>query len=276
MGAYQPLFSLEVEHSYFPGGVCRGLKLSPTPATQRLIGRADGLLRHTDRGLFVACDMGMCESLKLLAERSELVFHFLGRGPDASFANYTEGEVGSQQSLQVFSNRGAARADDGRWPLVAATLPLDSPALGEVLNAQARRVPPHFAISLQLGPEALAVPQRYTCRLDARATIWKYCLFGDFTEAPDELQVVDLGQAFSFAAPVDERLPDGRAMLAVRSAEPITLQERSPQRFQLRRQGAAGGERVLVKRLPVASPSQLNRETLGGVPTWVSEIYVHR
>ena len=59
------------------------------------------------------------------------------------------------------------------------------------------------------------------------------------------------------------------------SSAPIALQERSPQRFQLRRQGT-GADKVLIKRLPVASPSQINRETLGGVPTLVSEIYVHR
>ena len=276
MGAYQQLFSLEVEHSYFPDGMCRGLRLAPTTTTQRLIGRAGGLLRHTDRGLFVAYDVGMGHALQRLAEQSELVFHFRGHGPDASFANYTEGDFGSQQSLRVFQSQGAARSDDGRWPLPSTALPLDSPELAEVLGTQARRVPPHFAVSLSLDAEALKVPRRYTCRLEARATVWKYCLFGELAEQPDELQVVDLGQGLRFGPPVDERLPDGRAMLAVRSAEPITLQERSPQRFQLRRAGAAGADKVLVKRLPVASPSQLNRETLGGVPTWVSEIYVHR
>lgn len=275
MGAFQPLFSLEVEHSYFPGGVCRGLKLTPTPATQRLIGRAGGLLRHTDRGLFVACDVNMSLALGRLAEQSELVFHFRGHGPDARFANYTEGDFGSQQSLRVFHTQGTARGDDGRWRLKADTLPLDAPEFDGVLSAQGRRVPPHFIVRLSLDAEALDVPRRYVCRLEARATVWKYCLFGELAEEPDALQVVDLGQSLRFGPPVDERLPDGRPMLVVRSAEPITLQERSSQRFQLRRAGAAGADKVLVKRLPVASPSQLNRETLGGVPTWVSEIYVH-
>lgn len=275
MGAYQPLFSLEVAHSYFPGGVCRGLKLMPTPATQRLIGRASGLLRHTDRGLFVAYDLSMGHALSWLAEQSELVFHFRGHGPDASFAHYTDGEIGSQQSVRLFHTEGAARGNDGRWSLKATTLPLDSPEFDEVLSPQGRRVPPHFVVSLSLDAEALEVPRRYVCRLEARATVWKYCLFGELAEEPDALQVVDLGQSLRFSAPAVERLPDGRAMLAVRSAEPITLQERSSQRFQLRRAGAASADKVLVKRLPVASPSQLNRETLGGVLTWVSEIYVH-
>lgn len=276
MGAYLPLFSLEVEHSYFPGGVCRGLRLVPTPATQRLIERVGGLLRHSDRGLFVACDTNMSLAVRRLAEQSELVFHFIGHGPDAGFANYTEGEIGSQRSLRMFHTEGAVRGNDGRWSLGSSTLPLGAPEFDGVLGADGRRVPPHFVVGLSLDAEVLDTPCRYTCRFQARTAVWKYCLFGELAEQPEELQVIDLGQSFSFGAPADERLPDGRAVLAVRSTEPIALHERSPQRFQLRRQGTAGADKVLVKRLPVASPSQLNRETLGGVPTWVSEIYVYR
>jgi hypothetical protein len=42
------------------------------------------------------------------------------------------------------------------------------------------------------------------------------------------------------------------------------------------RSRSAAAERVLVKRMPVAGADHFARETIHGVPTLVSEIYVHR
>ena len=63
--------------------------------------------------------------------------------------------------------------------------------------------------------------------------------------------------------------------LTIRSAAPIAIFRRSPFRFQLR--GRTGnGERLLVKRLPVAGTAHLVREPRAQGGSLVSEIYVHR
>lgn len=288
MGSYLPLFSLEVEHSYFPGLVCRGLQIAPSTKSARLLERSGCIVRATERGLVVLFDATATEALRLRASDTlePFVIHFLAHARDAAFANYTEGVFGSAQSVLLLDSRRAVLDDSGRWRLHAGASAgaadvrrITSARAAKALSQRERHDQPHFVVSVQVCPADL--PQtaqqarRYYCRLQARSTVWKYYLFGDLAEAQDDLQVVDLGQAFEFDAAVDERLPDGQSVLAVRSRAPIALQERSPQRFQLRRRGA-GADKVLIKRLPVASPSFIHRETLGGVPTWVSEIYVHR
>lgn len=288
MGSYLPLFSLEVEHSYFPGNVCRGLHIAPSTQSARLLERSGCVLRATDRGVVVLFDASATEALRMRASDALTPFfiHFLAHARDAAFANYTEGVFGSTQSVLLLDSRRAVLDDSGRWRLHAGASAgaadvrrITSARAAQALSQRERHDQPHFVVSVRVCPaDVPQTPQqakRYYCRLQARSTVWKYYLFGDLAEAQDDLQVVDLGQAFEFDAAVDERLPDGQSVLAVRSRAPIALQERSPQRFQLRRRGA-GADKVLIKRLPVASPSLIHRETLGGVPTWVSEIYVHR
>ena len=63
--------------------------------------------------------------------------------------------------------------------------------------------------------------------------------------------------------------------MAIRSRAPIALAQRSERRFQLRSR-QRGGDKVLVKRLPVAAAQFLAREQIGGESRLVSEIHVHR
>jgi hypothetical protein len=288
MGTYLPLFSLEVEHSYFPNDVCRGLRIAPSAKSAQLLDRSGCLLRTTDRGVLVLFDASGTEALRQRAGDSiePFLLHFLAHASDAAFANYTEGVFGSSQSILLLDSRRAALDASGRWRLHAGASAgaadmrrLTSARAARAMSQRERHAQPHFVISIRVCPAD--VPQtaqqakRYYCRLQARATVWKYYLFGDLAVAPDDVQVVDLGESCEFDAAVGEHLPDGQNVLAVRSRAPIALQDRSSQRFQLRRRDG-GADKVLVKRLPVASPSLIHRETLGGVPTWVSEIYVHR
>lgn len=287
MGSYLPLFSLEVEHSYFPNNVCRGLCIAPSAQSALLLERSGCLLRSTDRGVMVMFDASATEALRLRASDALEPFciHFLAYAQDRAFANYTVGVFGSAQSVLLLDSRRAVLDDSGRWRLHAGTSAgaadvrrITSARAVKALSQRERHDQPHFVVSVRVCPgdlpQTAQQAKRYYCHLQARSTVWKYYLFGDLAEAQGDVQVVDLSQANEFDAAVDERLPGGQSVLAVRSSAPIALQERSSQRFQLRRRGA-GADKVLVKRLPVASPSLLHRETLGGVPTWVSEIYIH-
>jgi hypothetical protein len=140
-----------------------------------------------------------------------------------------------------------------------ATVPLGKP------EAQAPADTPAAALQ----PD----PKRYVLRFAARAAVWKYWLIGDWRDS--QPQVVDPDGQAAFQQAQDATLPDGRAAVTIRSVAPIAIFRHSPFRFQLR--GRAGsGERLLVKRLPVAGTTQLTREprALGG--SLVSEIYVHR
>jgi hypothetical protein len=151
------------------------------------------------------------------------------------------------------------------WPLVSQSLGTTSP------NG-ARLMPPLalLRVPLALVPPA---PLIYTVRFAPRATVWKYCLHGDWPEP--QLQVVDLASGVEFGDPEPDRLDNGAPLLAIRSRAPIALAQRSERRFQLRSR-QRGGDKVLVKRLPVAAAQFLAREQIGGESRLVSEIHVHR
>lgn len=293
MASYQVLFSIEVLHAYYPGGVCPDLRFTPSDDTAQWLARAGCLVRPAERGLMVLFDAERTDALRALAAPPDgpLQAHWGVRCGDPLFGNCTEAAASTPRPLLVLAadRDDAERRDPAGQP---APLPADritrpadlarlaSPWLSPVLGPRERRLPPDFTVSLLLGPHDLAAamqaPRRYRCRLQARATVWKYCFVGDWVDngAP-AIQVVDLAQACGFGPPHDEPLPDGRTALAVRSTTRIPLQQRSDRRFQLR-QRSGDTDKVLIKRLPVASARQLSRETVGGEPTLVSEIYVHR
>jgi len=299
-GPYLPLFDFEVEHTFFPEGHCaNALKFVLTPKSAALLQRSGFLARASDAGVAVLADSVRFEALSMIARDTEEPFHltWLAYAAEPLFGNYTEGLVYPPEGLPVFdSDSAVADGTTGRWRLqreahvsAADARPLDDETVVQALSGQ--RVPPLFIVTLRLGvmstgtpgagatgagaPDAGSQPQpkRYVLRFAARAAVWKYWLIGDWRDS--EPQVVDPDGQADFLQAQDATLPDGRQALTIRSAAPIAIFRRSPYRFQLR--GRAGlGERLLVKRLPVAGTAQLAREprALGG--SLVSEIYVHR
>ena len=157
MGAYIPLFSLEVAHSYFPDGACRGLRLAPSAASAELIERSGCLWRATDRGLVLLFDVAASSGLRMRAEDKDepLRFHFVARAGDPVFANYTEGNFGSQHAVLMFDSRNAALEEStGRWVLPGQAVPL---AEAEALSASERHVPPSFGVTLENEPVFVGV-----------------------------------------------------------------------------------------------------------------------
>lgn len=286
MADYQPLFSIEADHAYFEGEACRGLQLRPTPASAALLANTGCLLRPLRHGVAVAYDRDAADAVRLQIRdpHAPLCLDFLGSMQDARFPLYTD-LPGPAGTLLMFDSDAARREDaGGRWRLHAQThvsaadvVPLDAPPASELLTRRERLVPPRLAVRVRVSEEDLDLAEpggkRYLMRFQARATVWKYYVVGDW--AQDEIHIVDMQHETGFDAAVPEPLPDGRTALAVRSLSRIALQERPAHRFQLR--GRSGNtERVLVKRLPVAGSSPWSVETIRGEPTPVSEIYVHR
>lgn len=288
MGTYLPLFRVDVGHAYFTDGACRPVELQPSAASAERLAHCGCLLRPLPGGLAVSYDSDSLDALQLQAAQPDEPFcvDLLARSADPLFANYTDAPPpDGSGGVMLFDSGGAVAEGPDQWrlhaqPSVAPAdrVPLDAPVLAQMLTPWQRRMPPRFAVRIRIRPGDLqdlpAQGRRYVLRFQARATVWKYYLVGDW--AQDELNVVDLGREAEFEPAQPDRLADGRAALAVRSRARIALQERPAQRFQLRGRNGGGTERVLIKRLPVAGARQLSVETIRGVPTPVSEIFVHR
>jgi hypothetical protein len=244
-----------------------------------------------------------------------LEFYLLGRSNDRDFAGATAGLAGAEGQVLLLDSASAQAPDAEGWRLLHAgefagvdkIVPTWLPPLGDTpatdttpqiegaLPAADRRVAPAFVLRIRIeaapaapaasagaAPARAAAAQawatqalgrRWCLALQARATHWKYLMPADWAaQAP---QVVDLAGRIGFETPRSEPLADGHMALAARSRSPITLHQRPRQRFQLQAQMPAA-DKVLVKRLPVASAGQLHMETIDGVRTLVSEIFVNR
>lgn len=291
IGPYLPLFDFEVEHTFFADGRCtNALKFVLAPNSLVLLQRSGFLARATDTGVAVLADSSRFEALSMIAKDTDEPFQltWLAYPADPLFGNYTEGLVYPPEGLPVFDGESAvADGPTGRWRLqrkayvsAADALPLDDPTVEQALSTQL--VPPLFVVKVRLGAmdsgkppagtpaaELPPEPKHYVLRFATRVAVWKYWLIGDWRES--EPQIIDPDGQAAFSRAQEATLPDGRPALTIRSSAPIAIFRRSPFRFQLR--GRAGsGERLLVKRLPVAGTAQLTRES-GAL---VSEIYVHR
>ncbi|WP_431104047.1 hypothetical protein [Roseateles noduli] len=330
-GPYFPLLQVDVDHGYYADGRCRGLRFVPAGSTAERLRRADALVRADGGSLRIHGPAEAVERLRADAEDASGAFgDDQGRGAalswcvfatDDDFACGTEDAADRPREL-LWVERSADASTTTTATATATTITalptptrvasavtlvarpkaLDTPEVQALLTQRELRLPPFALLHLPLaqlpaqGPsrDPAAWPVRHRWPLAPRATVWKYCLLGDWTEPA--LAVVDLAGETDFTPPALERLDDGTPMLAIRSRGRVPLAQRSPRRFQLRSRvelgagsangngngngttaGTAGGnDKVLIRRLPTAAAQLLAREMIDGQPAIVSEIHVHR
>ncbi len=282
MGPYVTLLRLDVAHGYFADGRCRGLRFVPTPDTADRLRRADTVVREDGATLLIhgAADTAW-DRLRDDPDHQPLTWQVYAT--DDGFGFYTDDPARRPGELLWLDVESAARAVGTEAdplapiPLQAEPVALTDARVAPSLHGAARLRPPFALLSLPASAmpvdDDAGTPLTLRWSLAPRATVWKYCLFGEWSEAA--LEVIDLAGTTEFTAPRDDRLDDGRPMLAVCSREPIALAQRAVSRFQLRCRNGAG-PKVLIKRLPVAAARQLGREEIDGVSTLISEIHVHR
>lgn len=275
MHTWHALLQLQVSHGYYADGRCRGLRFEPCTDTAAALRRAEILMRSDATSLHLH---GTPTAIDELAEQdlpgAGLAWRLFAT--DAAFACGTDDRaLRPGQLLWV-----APTADDAPSDLRAEPLALDEPRLAELLTPQDRRLPPFGLLWLPLSAlcvgSSLQAPLRLRWQIAARATVWKYCLFGDWPEPA--LAIVDLTGAAAFSAPVRDHMDDGTPMLAIRSHGRLPLAQRAPQRLQLRSRPEQDGraDKVLIRRLPTPAAQFLAREVIDGQTAVISEIHVHR
>jgi hypothetical protein len=289
MRTFWPLFSVEVEHTYFSGGSSPGLNFIPTPKTLAVLGKANLLMEKTPKGVGVFYDQGNSEALKLyMSDPDEpLQAGFKVFADDPCFKNYSDLKAPGKDSILYFDNQAVKPDAAGRYRLHEAQYVsevdferLDSPRLEQVLNPKDRLVKPEFVVTIRLAGEDL--PQLdhpsidnardYYLRFKARETIWKYYLLGKLKKKKS--YIVDLNNETEFEDTGPVSLPGNRTALTFRSKQKLPLREKSGFRFQLKEKDPGGGK-VLIKRLPVASANQLEMDVIAGKEAIVSEIFIN-
>jgi len=287
MAGLRRLLEIDVRHGFYADAACPALRLAPTLATRALMARSGAVARPTARGLELWLDdqagAGWHEDADALTWSAQL--------GDPAVADCTA-DLGRPREQLSYFDADAAVLDTptGYWRLHA----LDVASTRDLRPLASARADAGLApADLRGNPCALIrIPTRrlaagaddcthFLVRLAARATVWKYCFVGAWSEPA--LQVVDLAQRVRFEPAPPHALADGRTALAFRSSEALALQELPHERFQLRSSPNEGrddartrADKVIVKRLPAAAPRHFSREVIDGVPALVSEIFVHR
>lgn len=287
MGGYLPLFSIEVTHRFFDDDAAPSLEFVPTAACARLLANTGLIKREMSNGVRLFYDEERADSLlaHVAAAAKPCALGFKVYARDVYFMNYTRPLPYRNDAILYFDNRTAHTVDigqrlhGGEHVSDDDFLPLDDDRVHTLLDRKALMVRPVFLVDIELGAIGLdfrrpgaVINRRYLLRFDTRRTFWKYCLVGDL--AHRNVFISDLANQLEFAALGEETLSDRRTAIVFRSTAAIPLTQRFDHRFQLREQGPGGG-RVLIRRLPVATASHINKEMIDGKEQIVSEIYVN-
>ena len=289
MKSYQPLFSVEVEHTFFTWDLCPGLKFNPTPITGAVLDKADLLIKNIPNGIRIFYNQNNTEALQLYVNNPDepLWLAFKVYAQDRNFKNYADQKDPGKDSFLYFDNEGVKSDETGRFCLHDADYVsendfevLDSPRLEDIISPRDHFVKPEFIVSIRLTEEEISQSEepskapfnKYYLKFKARQTIWKYYLLGSL--AKKQSHIVDLNNEMEFEDAGPTSLPDNRIALTFRSKQKLSLRERSEYRFQLKEKDPIGGK-VLVKRLPVASADQFFKEILNGKEAIVSEIFIN-
>lgn len=290
MSSFRQLCSISVTHTYFADGRCRSLVFNPTPGTVHLINKAGLLTKNSDSGVHILLESGGIDTLRQRIadpdEPSALVFKVFAR--DRDFPYYTEPGTFNEEALLYFDSRkgvatgttGAIRLHSGDYVSELDFEKLDAPLFRDIVDKRDRLIRPAFVVSIDLAKalDALAdasVPNRSgecIVAFKSRETFWRYYLLGEMKKR--DAFIVDRNNGYAFDYMGEESLPDGRTALTFISQQRIPVQENSDCFFQLKEKGANGGK-MLIRRLPVATPHQFGKELIHGQEAAVSNIYIN-
>ena len=291
MTRYAPLLELEVGHTFFSGGLCRVMDITPDSPSRALLQRAGLVLRGGAGRMQVLYDAEALETLELFSSDLADPFHldFRLRARDPGFWSYTQGAP-TPGTILAFDSRSATHdPQDGTLRLSKEEVvsgqdrvPLAADLVTGLLGAREQVTPPVALLRVHLSNEAggFFVPPaggvwRYRVRFAARETYWRYLLLGRLAESGAVVTDPDGVAQFEFVG--EETLPGDRRASSFRSTTRLPLEEFSSRRFQLRRNGGKGAANgpILIKRLPVATASASRRETIAGERVLVSDILVN-
>lgn len=290
MGSYRSLFELVVEHSYFNGGKCTCLNFVPSEKTRRIINNIGLVIKKTESGIGIVYDKSRMEALLAYVEdeTEPLCFEFKAYAVDPQFTSYTDVCYGNTDgSVLYFNNLMGVdifnehiRLHTTEYVSTINSKNIESPDVKDILSQKDRLIPPVFVVAIYAKGEVGSIfseqyeiaEKKYFLRFEARETVWKYYLFGSM--ARENAYIHDQNGDIEFDFIGETTLSDTRPALAFKSKVAMPLRQKQDFRFQLKERGP-GGDRVLIKRLPVANVSQFGKEVVSEQGIVVSEIFIN-
>ncbi|PXW88364.1 hypothetical protein C8R34_10747 [Nitrosomonas sp. Nm84] len=286
MGAYRLLLSVTVEHAYFSGKNCEALEFIPTGSCAKLLRKVGLLLKSSESGIAVYYDEEKIDILRLHAE-DELTLDFKVFSRDSSFFCYTNPGAPPDSAILFFNNQRITQDAEGKQMLHSdpnvterAWMDMTEGLLREMLDQKDYFVKPAFILQMLVTadeqglcsekPDAAA--RKFYIRFTTNQAFWKYYILGDLSKR--NVYIADLDNKIPFENIGNIVLPGQREAVLLQSSVAIPMQEQYAHRLQLKESGSMG-DKVLIKRLPNASVSQMVGEVMNGRMENISEIYVN-
>jgi hypothetical protein len=187
---FVPYFGVRVRHDYYPGALCRDLRIEPTARTRRLLDGYRLRLRELPDGFAVLAPLDAEGKGALIAVKRDEVFDFELRARNADFVLFTDLREVSGKTDPVYTNAGLSAKDAGVLKLAERKPPAapDSTRLAALELRCDKTIP---------APDGGDGAQ-FELRFKARAVRWAYYLV---TDRSGEFSIVDSGTpALAFSA----------------------------------------------------------------------------
>jgi hypothetical protein len=291
MTAYRELFRLSIEHAYYEGRPLPDCRIVPAGRTGALMERTGMIMRRLPDAVVFLMPADRIDLLRSDVRESGDDFPFLlcVHAGDPLLACCTAPSTPPGMLLLADSRR--AVADPSAGPagsirlhpgdrLGAESLAADEdPLCALALAGTSSPVRPFLVVNIALSSEASGFPgdggepaaRAFVVRLDAGASHWKYYLLGALAER--DLAVTDLDGTVAFRRAGDASFDSRRATVFV-SERAIGLRARPGARFQLL-ENTPFGEKILMKRMPVACAGIRQKAEFDGQAVQVSEIFIN-
>lgn len=267
------LFSVNIQHGYFPGAVCTCLQFVPDSDTLQLQQRFGFTMRTRKNGFswYASTTQPLKSYLEYVVATSGaagFVFSVHTRQPE--FFGFTEMPV--NQSGQMLISTANAAAPGEQIPLtVQFGIKVTGPGLGvlEILFSDLLRV-----LNNTLAPV-------FTLSFDARKTQWQYYVINESAITLSNPAITGTGNIV-FDGPKPVTLPNGQqAMLFTSGTQLLPLSEQPAYIFSLVNKPAeeVPGNRfsvkTILKGLPTPIPEQFELLTINGSTQLSSPMYVY-
>lgn len=269
MAHFKPIFTLDIEHTFFADRRCNNLIFVPTSHTQRVLQQYQLLIKENENGFSIIADQEF-----LVPFDDDAVLRFEVFSTDPYFGFYTAETKGRTQPLYCTTKNITA---DNTGLVISNEQPAESERR-DIRRAKPGTKTPLLVVDVELNsPEFLSalknlVPVVRTIEFNTRDIYWKYYFFGELAKL--ELDIHDLSsQTTADFYPSDEPVArNGRAFI---SQHPIAMSSEPKQRFQLKDKNNSG--KILIKRLPNAGVNLIGKSRdLRGQQILVAEIYVNQ
>jgi len=286
MGAYQPLFNISVEHAYFADLACKSLEFVPTDTSIALLNKTGLILKSSQSGIAVFYENDKMDILRLhAADYLALTFKVFPKDP--YFLRYTFPDIQKDDSVLFFSNQDVTQDAEGKQMLhhdefvsEQAFTQINSEQFEDIFDRKDYLVKPTMIVQVLITDEDAGLCsenldadlRNFYIRFSTNEAFWKYYILGDLSRR--SLYIADLDNEVQFENVGNITLPGRREAIMLQSSVAIDMQEQHNHRFQLRESGSMG-DKVLIKRMPNASISQMNGEMIGDRMENISEIFIN-